>query len=56
MQSFQRVLLLVSLASLGAAQTVFGIRAAAGSLGGATKVLIQGSGFNRDGRDGQTIV
>jgi hypothetical protein len=38
------------------AQTVWQIRASAGSLAGKTKVLISGEGFNREGRDGQTIV
>lgn len=52
------VLALVALAALPLAhtQTVWSISPATGSLEGGTKLLIQGTGFKRDGMDGQTIV
>lgn len=50
------VLLLLWSATDVAAQAVWAVTANAGSLGGGTKVLISGTGFNRNGVDGNTIV
>lgn len=49
-------MLLACAATASAAASVWGVTASAGSLGGRTKVLIQGAGFQRDGEDGSTAV